>query len=90
MKHTKTNYRGYRVNAVENSVKFYLPRLHGYLEIIREMASEYGAMSLSYRIRRIFRVNFERVKYTRVEIHTNDINQDKTTEYTNKIRTKLH
>ena len=65
MKHTKTNYRGYRVNAVENSVKFYLPRLHGYLEIVPEMASEYGAMSLSYRIRRIFRGNFERVKYTR-------------------------
>jgi|SRR5437016_2784767 hypothetical protein len=89
MKHTKTNYRSYKVNALENSVKFYLPRLHGYLEIVREMASEYGAMSL-IEFDGYFEGKFEPVKYTRVEIHTNDINQDKMTEYANKIRTKLH
>ena len=34
------------VKILENSVKFYLPRLAGYSEIIRTIADEYGNMSL--------------------------------------------
>lgn len=36
----------YRASVLNDSVKFYLPRVQGYLEIVREMASQYGAMSL--------------------------------------------
>jgi predicted lipase len=89
MKHTKTNNRSYKVNVLEDSVKFYLPRVGGYLEIVREMASEYGAMSL-IEFDGYFEGKFEPVKYSRVEIHTNDINQEEMTEYANKIRSKLH
>jgi hypothetical protein len=34
------------VKILENSVKFYLPRLEGYSEIIQTIADEYGNMSL--------------------------------------------
>jgi hypothetical protein len=35
-----------RVRTFQNSVKFYLPRLEGYLETIRTIADMYGSMSL--------------------------------------------
>ena len=34
------------VNILNDSVKFYLPRVEGYLEIVRDMASKYKGMSL--------------------------------------------
>jgi hypothetical protein len=33
------------VKVFNDSVKFYLPRVEGYLEIVREMASKYKGMS---------------------------------------------
>jgi hypothetical protein len=71
------------------SVKFYLPRVEGYLEIVRNMASKYGAMSL-IEFDGYFQGKFEPVKYTRIEIHTNDIDEEVMTEYANKIRLKLN
>jgi hypothetical protein len=38
--------QSYKVRILQDSVKFYLPRVEGYLEIVRNMASKYGAMSL--------------------------------------------
>jgi len=37
---------GYRASVLNDSVKFYFPRVEVYLEIVREMASQYGAISL--------------------------------------------
>lgn len=79
----------YRVRVLRDSVKFYLPRVEGYLEIVRNMASKYGAMSL-IEFDGYFQGKFEPVKYTRVEIHTNDIDEEVMTEYANKIRLKLN
>lgn len=79
----------YRVRVLQDSVKFYLPRVEGYLEIVRNMASKYGAMSL-IEFDGYFQGKFEPVKYTRVEIHTNDIDEEAMTEYANKIRLKLN
>jgi hypothetical protein len=36
----------YKVRVLSDSIKFYLPRIDGYLEIIRHIAQQYGAMSL--------------------------------------------
>ena len=36
----------YEVKALPNSIKFYLPRVEGYLDVVREIASRYGSMSL--------------------------------------------
>src|SRR5213593_54236 len=78
----------YRARILNDSVKFYLPRVEGYLEIVREMASQYGAMSL-IEFDGYFEGGFEPVKYMRVEIHTNDINEKQMTEAANKIRIRL-
>lgn len=79
----------YKVKILQDSVKFYLPRVEGYLEIVRNMASKYGAMSL-IEFDGYFQGKFEPVKYTRVEIHTNDIDEKAMTEYANEIRRKLN
>jgi len=78
----------YRASVLNDSVKFYLPRVEGYLEIVREMASRYGAMSL-IEFDGYFEGKFEPVKYTRIEIHTNDINEKQMTEAANGIRIRL-
>jgi len=37
---------GIKVKVLNDSVKFYLPRVEGYLQVVRNMASKYGGMSL--------------------------------------------
>jgi hypothetical protein len=81
--------QSYKVRILQDSVKFYLPRVEGYLEIVRNMASKYGAMSL-IEFDGYFQGKFEPLKYTRVEIHTNNIDEEKMTEYANTIRLKLN
>ena len=76
------------VRAFNDSVKFYLPRVEGYLEIVREMASRYKGMSL-IEFDGYFEGKMEPAKYTRVEIHTNDFDEDRMTEMANQIRIKL-
>jgi len=53
------------------------------------MASKYGAMSL-IEFDGYFQGKFEPVKYTRVDIHTNNIDEEIMTEYANTIRLKLN
>lgn len=79
---------GYRVRTFSDSVKFYLPRVEGYLEIIREMASKYGGMSL-VEFDGYFQGRFEPMKYTRVEIHTNGVNEAQMVEEANRLRLSL-
>ncbi|HYZ94514.1 MAG TPA: hypothetical protein VE566_02025 [Nitrososphaeraceae archaeon] len=81
--------QSYKVRILQDSVKFYLPRVEGYLEIVRNMAAKYGAMSL-IEFDGYFQGKFEPVKYTRVEIHTNNIDEEIMIEYANTIRLKLN
>jgi hypothetical protein len=78
-----------KVRKLRNSVKFYLPRLEGYLETVRTIADKYGSMSL-VELDGYFEGKFEPVKYTRVEIHTNELVEEKITDFANKIRIKLN
>lgn len=78
----------FNVKTLEDSVKFYLPRVEGYLEIVRGMASRYGGMSL-IEFDGYFEGKFEPVKYTKVEIHTNDIDEQRMTNAANDIRITL-
>ena len=71
-----------------DSVKFYLPRVEGYLEIVRDMASRYKGMSL-IEFDGYFEGKMEPTKYTRVEIHTNDMDENKMTQTANQIRIRL-
>lgn len=78
----------YDVKILNDSIKFYLPRVEGYLEIVRDMASQYGGMSL-IEFDGYFEGKFEPVKYTQVEIHANDVDEMQMTEMANNIRVKL-
>ncbi len=73
---------------LKNSIKFYLPRVEGYLEIIKKLAMEYSGMSL-IELDGYFDKKFEPVKYVRVEVHITKINKKKIIEFANKIRNIL-
>ena len=78
----------YEVKSFPNSIKFYLPRVEGYLDVVREIASRYGSMSL-IEFDGYFEGKFEPNKYTRVEVHTMRINEKNIIEYSNAVRVKL-
>jgi predicted lipase len=73
------------VKILNDAVRFYLPRVEGYLEVVRNMASRYGGMSL-IEFDGYFEGKFEPVKYTKVEIHTNDIDEHHMMKTANEIR----
>jgi hypothetical protein len=78
-----------KIRIFQNSIKFYLPRLEGYSETVRTIAEMYGSISL-VELDGYFEGKFEPVKYTRVEVHTNEPVEDKITDFANKIRIKLN
>ena len=78
----------FNVKTLKDSVKLYLPRVEGYLEIVHSMASKYGGMSL-IEFDGYFEGKFEPVKYTKVEIHTNDIDEQCMMKAANDIRIAL-
>ena len=77
-----------QIKVLQNSVKFYLPRLEGYSEIVRTIADEYGNMSL-IEFDGYFEGKLEPVKYTRVEVHTGVIDEERIISFADKIRIKL-
>ena len=83
-----SSFNNFNVKVLSDSVKFYLPRVEGYLEIVRDMASRYGGMSL-IEFDGYFEGKFEPVKYTKVEIHTNNIDERCMMRTANEIRLKL-
>ena len=40
------NSKGFRVLKLRNSIKFYLPRKEGYLEVVKKLSSEFEGMTL--------------------------------------------
>jgi len=83
-----TTTMSYKVRTLSDSIKFYLPRTEGYLEIIRHIAEQYGAMSL-IEFDGYFEGKFEPTKYMRVEVHVNDVKENSLIEFANKIRIML-
>lgn len=77
-----------QIKILRNSIKYYLPRLEGYSEIVRTIADEYGNMSL-IEFDGYFEGKLEPVKYTRVEVHTDEVDEEKIISFANKIRIKL-
>jgi hypothetical protein len=58
------------------------------MEILKEIAAEYGSMSL-FEFDGYFEGKFEPVKYMRVEVHTTDVDEQKIVEYANDVRSRL-
>lgn len=77
-----------KTRVFNDSVKFYLPRVEGYLEVVRDMAAKYGGMSL-VEFDGYFEGKFEPVKYMRAEIHTSNIDERKMIDTADNIRRRL-
>jgi hypothetical protein len=58
------------------------------MDVVREIVSRYGSMSL-IEFDGYFEGKFEPVKYTRLEVHTANVNEQQIIEYANKIRAIL-
>ena len=80
--------KSYKIKTFNDSIKFYLPRVEGYNEIIKDITLKYGAFSI-FEFDGYFEGKFEPTKYIRVEIHTNDVNTEKMIEFANEVRIKL-
>ena len=83
-----THPKDFKVEVLPNSVKFYLPRVEGYLEVVRDMASKYKGMSL-FEFDGYFEGKFEPIKYIRAEIHTSDKDEQSMINFANDIRLRL-
>lgn len=88
MSKSKVSRRNYKVKILKNSIKYYLPRVEGYLEVIRKLASEHSAMSL-IEFDGYFEKKFEPVKYVRAEVHTDWNDEEKIMISANNIRNML-
>lgn len=80
--------REYKVKILKNSIKFYLPRVEGYQEVIKKLSSKFSGMSL-IEFDGYFEKKFEPVKYVRVEVHTSQINKKSMIGFANDIRKLL-
>ncbi|HXW12691.1 MAG TPA: hypothetical protein VD694_08020 [Nitrososphaeraceae archaeon] len=58
------------------------------MDVVKEIASRYGSMSL-IEFDGYFEGKFEPAKYTRLEVHTEIMREQKFIEYANKIRLRL-
>ena len=74
--------------VLPHSIKFYLPRTEGYMDVVKEIASRYGSMSL-IEFDGYFEGKFEPAKYTRLEVHTEILSEQSVIEYANNIRIRL-
>ncbi len=83
------SHGNYKIKILSNSIKYYLPRVEGYLEVIKKLASTYSGMSL-IEFDGYFEKRFEPIKYVRAEVHTNDVNKEKIIESANNIRKMLN
>jgi hypothetical protein len=86
-KYTKSE-KNYKIKTFKYSIKFYLPRVEGYNDIIKDITLKYGALSI-FEFDGYFEGKFEPTKYIRVEIHANGVNKEKMMEFANKIRINL-
>ena len=78
----------YITKVLPHSIKFYLPRIEGFMDVVKEIVSRFGSMSL-IEFDGYFEGKFEPVKYTRLEVHTEILEEQNIIEYANKIRIKL-
>ena len=78
----------YTTKVLPHSINFYLPRTEGYMDVVKEIASKYGSMSL-IEFDGYFEGKFEPEKYTRLEVHAEIMEEQQIIEYANKIRKRL-
>ena len=86
---TKIKPKNVRIKRLKNSIKFYLPRVEGYLEVINGLSKEFEGMSL-IEFDGYFEKKVEPAKYVRAEVHISKLNERKVIDQANKIREHLN
>ena len=79
------NLKGFRVQKLRNSIKFYLPRIEGYLEVVKKLSNEFEGMTL-IEFDGYFENKIEPAKYVRVEVHKNKLNEKSLIKQANDLR----
>jgi len=79
------NSKGFRVQKLKNSIKFYLPRKEGYLEVVKKLSNEFEGMTL-IEFDGYFENKIESTKYVRVEVHKNKLNEKSLIKQANDLR----
>ena len=79
------NSKGFRVQKLKNSIKFYLPRKEGYLEVVKKLSNEFEGMTL-IEFDGYFENKIEPTKYVRVEVHKNKLNEKILIKQANDLR----
>jgi hypothetical protein len=64
----------YVTKVLPHWIKFYIPRTEGFMDVVKEIVSQYGSMSL-IEFDGYFEGKFEPVKYTRLEVHTANVEE---------------
>ncbi|VFJ15274.1 conserved protein of unknown function [Candidatus Nitrosocosmicus franklandus] len=77
-----------RIRRLKNSIKFYLPRIEGYLEVLNSLLVEFEGMSL-IEFDGYFEKKVEPAKYVRAEVHIDKMNERKIIKQANQIRKRL-
>ena len=86
--HNAKKERNEKIKTFKDAIKFYLPRVEGYNDIIKDITLKYGALSI-FEFDGFFEGKFEPTKYIRLEIHANRVNKEKMMEFANTIRINL-
>jgi hypothetical protein len=81
----KAKAKDFRVQKLRNSIKFYLPRIEGYLEVVKKLSSEFEGMTL-IEFDGYFEKKIEPTKYVRVEVHKNKLNKKSLIRQANELR----
>ena len=82
------NSKGFKVQKLKNSIKFYLPRKEGYLEVVKKLSNEFEGMTL-IEFDGYFENKIEPTKYVRVEVHKNKLNERSLIKQANDLRKML-
>lgn len=80
--------KSFQIKRLNNSIKFYLPRTEGYMEVIKDLSSEYMGMSL-IEFDGYFERKVEPAKYVMVQVHVDKMIEENIIDQANAIRNKL-
>lgn len=78
----------YKVRILKNSLKYFLPRVEGYLEVIKDLSAQYEGMSM-IEFDGYFEKKIEPAKYVMAEVHVDNMDNDKILNQANCIRNQL-
>ena len=78
----------FKIMRLKNSLKYYLPRVEGYLEVIKRLSSNFQGMSL-IEFDGYFENKIEPAKYVMVEVHLDGLDEDRILNQANLIRNQL-